>query len=252
LIVYVRCRIERLINLSVLAAKKNLNENTKENTDMILFINSKTLARAAIIFGIAFLALLALLHFLKPEFHPSWHLISEYEIGEYGYLMVIAFFCWGAGFLALTLSLWHQLPSVGGTIGKWWLLIISIALFGAGIFTTNPITEEVRSTTDRLHALSGAMMIFTLPIASLLISRSLTKSRGFASQKAQIIWLEVFVWVGLLAFFGALVIYKPQGRQYNETVLIGWPNRFMVFTYTLWLIGIARITSQQNVKDVEP
>lgn len=219
---------------------------------MGLFINAKILARIAMSFGIAFLALLALLHFLKPEFQPSWHLISEYEIGEYGYLMVVAFFCWGAGFLALALSLWHQLPSIGGTVGKWWLLVISIALFGAGIFTTNPITEEVRSTTDRLHALCGAMMIFTLPIASLLISRSLTKSRDFAARKAQIVWLEVFVWVGLLAFFGALVMYKPQGRQYNETVLIGWPNRFMVFAYTVWLIGIARISSRQNVTGVEP
>lgn len=218
---------------------------------MGVLTNAKIQARAAIVFGIAFLTLLALLHFLEPEFHPSWRLISEYEIGKYGFLMVVAFFCWGAGFLALTLSLWHQLPFVSGTIGKWWLLIISIALFGAGIFTTNPITEEVRSTTDRLHALCGALMIFTFPIASVLMSRSLTKNRSFAPRKAQIIWLEVFVWVGLFAFFGALVIYKPQGRQYNETVLIGWPNRFMVFAYTLWLIGIARISAKQGSASYE-
>jgi hypothetical protein len=37
---------------------------------------------ATIVFAAMFLALLILLHVLKPEFDPTWRMISEYEIGR--------------------------------------------------------------------------------------------------------------------------------------------------------------------------
>ena len=50
-------------------------------------------AYAAILFTAIFLGLLALLHFLKPELDPAWRMISEYEIGRFGWMMRLAFFC---------------------------------------------------------------------------------------------------------------------------------------------------------------
>ena len=38
---------------------------------------------ATIVFAAMFLALLILLHVLKPEFDPTWRMISEYEIGRF-------------------------------------------------------------------------------------------------------------------------------------------------------------------------
>lgn len=37
--------------------------------------------------AILFLLLLATLHLLKADLDPSWHFISEYEIGRHGWLM---------------------------------------------------------------------------------------------------------------------------------------------------------------------
>ena len=48
----------------------------------------------------AFLAILSLLHVLEPEFNPP-HLISEYQLGRFGWLMSLAFFCLGAASLAV-------------------------------------------------------------------------------------------------------------------------------------------------------
>jgi hypothetical protein len=31
-------------------------------------------------------------HFLKPEFDPSWRMVSEYAIGRWGWVMQLAFF----------------------------------------------------------------------------------------------------------------------------------------------------------------
>ena len=47
-------------------------------------------ACVAVVLSAAFLALLALLHFLEPDFDPSWRMISEYELGRYGWLMRLA------------------------------------------------------------------------------------------------------------------------------------------------------------------
>jgi hypothetical protein len=123
--------------------------------------SKRPLPQAAWIFGAAFLLLLAIMHLVKPELGPTWRMISEYEIGDFGWVMRLAFFCWAAGFLCLAISLWPLLETRGGKIGKWWLVIISIALLGAGTFATQPITDLARGTVDKLHSAFGAIMIFT-------------------------------------------------------------------------------------------
>ena len=89
--------------------------------------------------GIAFLGILTLLHFIEPEFNPAWRMISEYEIGKYGVLMRVAFFCWGGAFLFLLSSIWNLPDPKTGKAGKWWLLILSIALFGQVFLRHNPL-----------------------------------------------------------------------------------------------------------------
>jgi hypothetical protein len=45
-----------------------------------------------IVAAAAFVVLLAALQVLKPELDPSWRMGSEYAIGDYGWVMRIAFF----------------------------------------------------------------------------------------------------------------------------------------------------------------
>lgn len=198
------------------------------------------------IFGFTFLFLLSILLFLKPEISVNYRLISEYEIGNYGFLMRIAFLSWGTGFLCLSLSVWNVLTDLTGKIAKYWLLIISIAIICAGIFVTQPITDIVRTQTDRIHAICRAMMIFTFPIVATLFTRSLSKIESFKAEKSKLFWLTFFVWVGFLAFFASMIVYAPQikARAYSDAILIGYPNRLMVFIYTIWLIGVSRLLRQ--------
>ena len=83
--------------------------------------------------SVVFLALLTVLHVLEPEFN-SGHLISEYQLGDYGFLMSLAFCLLGAGALLLALSLGPRLPTRGGQVGTWGLLVIGAAFFIAGVF----------------------------------------------------------------------------------------------------------------------
>ncbi len=69
----------------------------------------KAVARITVGLAAAFLIILFLLHFLEPEFDPSSQLISQYETGGFGWMMRLAFLCWGGSVLALLVALWRSL-----------------------------------------------------------------------------------------------------------------------------------------------
>lgn len=203
---------------------------------------TKVAARLAVVFAATFLTILFLLHFLEPEFDPSWRMISEYEIGRYGWLMALAFFCWGASVLALLIALWPSSQTIGGMIGRWWLVLIGVALFGAGIFKTNAITDTTPNMANSLHTLCGAFVIMTFPIAASLVAGSLARNQEWVSARRGLLWVTFLVWFGMLAFFASIIIsnaINPSAGRVGPEVYLGWPNRFMVVAYHIWLVTVA-------------
>ena len=204
-----------------------------------------TTALASIVLGIAFIVLLTLLHFLKPELSPVWRMISEYEIGRFGWMMRLAFFCWGASVLTLLITIWGSLATTGGVIGRWWFGLIVLALFGAGIFKTDPITEITNSRENTLHSLCGGMVILTFPIAATLTKNSLLQNGAWTTAQGQLTWGTWLIWFGLVSFFASLIISRmidPTAGRVGPKIYLGWPNRFMVVTYVIWLIIVANQT----------
>ena len=196
----------------------------------------------AVVCSVTFLVILGLLHFLEPEFDPTWRMISEYEIGAYGWLMLMAFFCWGAGVLAVLIALRPMLHTLGGKIGWGWLGLIGFALFGAGVFVTNAITDTTPNLSNTLHSICGAVVILTFPIASALIVGSLAQNKAWAANRRRLFWVEVFVWLGMVAFFGSISVSRvinPSAGRVGPEVFLGWPNRVMVIIYHVWLIVVA-------------
>ncbi len=205
-------------------------------------------AYTSIGFAAIFLVILFLLHFLKPELDPSWRMISEYEIGRFGWMMRLAFFSWGASVLALLITIWPSLQPISGTISRWWFVLIVIALFGAGIFKTNPITDNTPSRINTIHTICGAIVILTFPVAATLAVRSLLHNPLWSVSQGQLILGTVLAWIGVVAYFASIIISgiihpsavrKPSADRDWPHVYQGWPNRFMVVTYIIWLIIVA-------------
>jgi hypothetical protein len=48
-------------------------------------------ARISFVAAALSLVLLASLHFIEPEFNPSWRMVSEYANGHYGWVQQIVF-----------------------------------------------------------------------------------------------------------------------------------------------------------------
>ena len=202
-------------------------------------------AYTTIVFAALFLAILFLLHFLKRELDPSWRMISEYEIGRFGWMMRLAFFCWGASVLALLITIWPVLLPISGTISRWWLVLIVIALFGAGIFKTDPITNDTRSLVNTIHKICGTIVILTFPIAATLAIRSLLHNPLWSAYQGILIFGVVLAWIGMVAYFATVVISRVKDPKAGEVgsphILMGWPNIFNVVTYIVWIIIIAAI-----------
>src|SRR5262245_3050279 len=101
-----------------------------------------------------FLSLLAVLHFLEPEFNRG-HLISEYQLGSYGWMMSLAFCSFGIGAMLLAQTILPHLSHRGGRLGARGLWLIGLALFAAGLFPPTP----TRPVVAFVHGVSGLVVI---------------------------------------------------------------------------------------------
>lgn len=187
-----------------------------------------------------FLALLVLLHFLEPEFGPP-HLISEYELGRFGYLMRLAFICLGVGSLLLARALWCDVQTGSGRIGIWWLTLVGAAYIGAGIFAPDPASI----LESRLHGVSGVIVILSSPIVFTLLMRSLIRNPEWSYAGMLLKSVTVAACLGVVLFYGSVVIFYGL-TDGSETVVVGYTNRFMIAMYCAWLItvGLQTIKTQ--------
>jgi hypothetical protein len=201
---------------------------------------SSTAARLSFAAAATFVGLLASLHFIKPELDPSWRVISEYALGNYGWIMVIAFLSLAVSCVSLFVAIRSQIRTLGGKIGLAFLLIAAAGLIIAAIFTTDPITasRDELTTHGNLHGL-GAALGTGFPIAAALIGWSLARNQAWSPARRSLLWAAGLAWMGFLVFALSMVVMFPDDGTFGPDVLIGWPNRFMMVAYTAWLIVVA-------------
>jgi hypothetical protein len=193
-----------------------------------------------------FLALLAVLHFIKPEIDPSWQPISEYAIGPYGWLMALAFLSAGLSCITLFMAIRSQARRIAGRIGLALLLVSAAGFVMAAVFTSDPATATPPERTVRgnLHGL-GAILGGTVPLAAALLCWSLWRNPNWSFARRSLLWATILVWIGELAMIGSLAIILPRaGGTLGPQAPIGWPNRLMIVTYSFWLMVMALRAAQ--------
>jgi hypothetical protein len=211
---------------------------------------AQTAAYVSFGLSIAFLALLAVLHVLEPEFNRG-HLISEYQLGEDGFLMSLAFCLLGAGAVLLALSLGPRLRTRSGRAGCWGLFVVGTAFFTGGVFP--PV--QVPVVIGYLHGISGLVAIFGTPMAITLIERSLARSDAPLPSPRSVRWATVAAWGGFLTFLASLVVPGLIGQM--ETPLPSWvsvANRLLVVTYCIWFAVTALVATRlpETSNDPQP
>ncbi|WP_276353829.1 DUF998 domain-containing protein [Cohnella caldifontis] len=188
-----------------------------------------------------FVALLALLHLLKPELTPSWRMVSEYAIGRYGGMMAAAFLVLSAGCAALFAAVRREVRTAAGRIGLALLLISAAAIAAAAFFTTDPVTATKSELTahGNMHGLTSMIGIPSLTIASVLINLSLLRNPAWRANRFALAGSSAFVVISLLSMVAAVALTLPQHGGFGPGVYVGWPNRILMVAYCVWLFTVA-------------
>jgi hypothetical protein len=188
-----------------------------------------------------FVLLLAALHIIKPELDPSWRFISEYAIGENGWIMQLAFLSLALSYVALFMAVRSQLRTILGRIGLGLLLVSAAGLIMAAIFTTDPITtgQDAMTPEGRLHAFGGTLG-FAMPFAALFVSWSLARNQNWTPRRRALWWAAGLALIGfLVSFFSLGFLLSQSNGTFGPGVLVGWPTRFEILTYCVWLMVVA-------------
>ena len=197
-------------------------------------------ARLAIVAIVSYHLLLIVLIFLRPDLAPSWHTISEWAIGPWGWMMSGAFFISALSYAALFVMLKSQLHGSLGSLGLGILLICVIGATGVGIFTTDPMPlQSPLSTRGTLHVIFGTSQLLLLPFAALLINLSLARNNeAWRSARRVLLWTAGLPLFGFLSFavYSAIFVFPLGPDAYGPGVNIGWPPRFAFLTYMLWVV----------------
>lgn len=200
------------------------------------------LSQAAILPGGASLVCLIILHFVSPEFQPSWRMISEYALGRHHWLITAFFMFWGLSTFALCILLWPNVTGVWATLGVILLVMSGVGEIMGGLFDIK----------HKFHGLSFMIGVPTLPIAALLIGYHLMAKVGNGNF---ILLASHGPWVSLILMAVAMIVmisgFKNAGIQMGPDAtppdhvpdgviaLAGYANRLLVISYITWLLVVA-------------
>ena len=163
-----------------------------------------------------FVIVLIVLHILEPEFDPRFRFMSEYALGDYGWLMTTTFFALGLVPFLTAIGLQNVYESSRSIrIGLGLLVVAAIFIWLAGIF---------RDSIP--HLLAGVVAFPSMVMAVLLLSWTFRRAAGWQT----IYWLAVFVGLAMLAMLFLMVA---------DLGMPGLQQRVFIFLFLLWLSIVA-------------
>lgn len=192
--------------------------------------------------AIGFIFLLILLHLINTSMSPIWQPISEYALGNTGWLMQIVFFLLGISFLTLGLYLIKYLPKIGSKIGGVLLVIASLGNFLAGIFNTDPVDTlpEYMTMSGQIHNAAAGLLGFMI-LATVFITYQFRKNMFV---------FTIILWGLEVALIIAMGVYlsETNGMITPETP-IGWLGRIVIVFCAIWVWSCAHYLQKSNFKN---
>ncbi len=197
-------------------------------------------ARLSFVAAALSLVLLASLHFLEPEFNPSWRMVSEYANGHYGWVQQLVFLSLALGCVAMFTAIRSQVQTKGGKFGLGLLLVVAAALTAAAFNAIDPITatKDQLTTHGNIHGMASLVGVFGLVAAQVLISVGLRRNPAWTSARQSLLWVANFTWVSLVLMILAVGITLPLHHGFGPGVWIGWPNRLVMLAYAVWFMVV--------------
>ena len=202
-------------------------------------------ARLSIITASISLTALLALHFLSPEFAPSWRMVSEYANGKFEWVLFIFFSCWGISSWCAGYFLWSYTSSTAAKAGAILLFVSGLGEILAAFFNVN----------HPQHGTAGTLGIPTFVIASLLISYKLKNKYEWDENKKALLWSAHATWISLLLVVITMILmiagFKNAGIEIGPNqkppasvpdgviAIVGYANRILIIAFIYWLILVS-------------
>lgn len=198
----------------------------------------KKLLKISVYTSYGFIVLLILLHLINREVNPTWQPISEYALGNVGWLMNIAFILLGIAFFALGLYFIQNFSKTGAKIGGGLLILSSFGNFLAGFFNTDPVGTLLEQMTQsgQIHG-AAAGLLGLMILATPFILWQFYKSDALRRRRKPLVIITSLVWLSEIILVVSMAIYlsKTNGILTPDT-LIGWPGRVVIVACALWIV----------------
>jgi hypothetical protein len=143
------------------------------------------------------------LHGVKSDLDPVDTYISDYAIGDNGWLMTVAFLVIGAGLLCLAAGLRASLTSGKRVVLGIGLTAVSgVGFLLAGAFTTDPTGADETTTHGALHLL-GAFLVFPVAVLNAFVLLGVFRRDPRWGQFASTVrWAPWVLLVAMIIAFG--------------------------------------------------
>lgn len=176
-------------------------------------------------------------HLLRPDLDASWRPVSEYALGAHGWLMTLAFACWGLGPIALALAVRQAAATRGAKVGVGLLIVGGVGPLLAAMFPMDPVLTppEAMTRSGMVHA-AAAVLADLVPIGALVLSIALTGPQGAWVSARKTVRASAWASFGLLVCATAAVaVLMPEGGQLGPEVRIGWLMRAFILACDGWV-----------------
>ncbi len=209
--------------------------------------NMTTITTLIITSGVISLLCLLLLHFVSPELKPSWRMVSEYALGKHKWLLTSFFIFWSISTMLASYFYFNIVTTKWAVFGAILIFISGIGALMGGLFDMK----------HKLHGLSFALGVPTLPIGALIIAYHLSNQNKWLPHKNELLISAHIVWVSLLLmaismglFFSGLkkagVPFGPNQKPLTEIPksvigINGFANRLLVLVYVAFNIIVSLI-----------
>jgi hypothetical protein len=206
-----------------------------------------SLPKLILVTGATSLLCLLLLHFLSPEYHPGWRMISEYALGKYKAFLTAFFVLSGICTMMLPFLLWNETSSIWSKSGLVLVFLSGIGSLMGGLFDLK----------HPLHGTAFALGVPTIAAGALLVTYHLVKRSGWAHYSTATLVSAHAIWISIVLMGVSMVMmmngFKQAGVPMGpgatppETVpagvvaVAGYFNRILVVCNMAWVMVMAYV-----------
>lgn len=175
---------------------------------------------------VIFIAAVILMHFLRPDKNPVVDFVSEYAVGNYGWLMTFAFFSNAVGQACLfAVLLFVFKPS---RISLFTFAIWCLGTFLFSIFKTDLPGQPPTFTGLVLHGIAALIAFVFLAISMMAWANVFKRNENWAKLTKI---SNFFGGTSIILFF--VFLFSPVWlRGFTERILIGWDFGWLLLITT--------------------